>query len=77
VNSILRGHCNYHGHGGGGFGGRGSENGSSSGTKPICQLCKKTGHTMLHFWKRFDKNVTSEEKAVNNAEGPGYNADTT
>jgi hypothetical protein len=30
-----------------GFGGRG-EAGSSSGPKPVYQLCKKTGHTINH-----------------------------
>jgi hypothetical protein len=83
VNSATRGHGNYRGSGGGGrggfghgFGHRGGENGSSSGPKLVHHLCKKTGHTVLRCWKRFDKNFSSEEKAVNTAEGPAYNIDT-
>jgi hypothetical protein len=30
---------------------------------------------MLQCWKRFDRNFTSEEKMVNNADGPCYNVD--
>jgi hypothetical protein len=54
ANATTRGHGNYHGCGGrdggrGGFGrgyGGHDEAGSFSGSKPICQLCKKTGHTV-------------------------------
>jgi hypothetical protein len=88
VNSVACGRGGYcGGHGGrqgdggrGGFGrgagGRG-DYGSSSGTKPVCQLCKKTGHRVQRYWKRFDRNFTSEDKLGNNAEGPRYNVDTT
>jgi hypothetical protein len=83
VNSTARSRGNYRGCGGGGrggfshgFGGRGGKNGSSSGTKPVCQLYKKIGHTVLRCWKRFDKNFTGEEKTVNTAEVPSYNVDT-
>jgi hypothetical protein len=85
VNSAARGRGGFGrgfpGCGGGrdgfgrGFGGRGGDNGSSSGSKPICQLCKKMGHTMLHCWKRFDRNFTGEEKVTNNTEHPSYNVD--
>jgi hypothetical protein len=47
----------------------------SSRTKPIYQLCKKTGHTVTRCWKQFDQNFTGEDKMSNNAEGTGY-ADT-
>jgi hypothetical protein len=76
VNTVSRGRGGYRGHGGGrgsfgrGFGGRG-ETGSSSGTKPVCQLCKKTSHTMLRCWKHFDRNFTGEDKMVNNADNSG------
>jgi hypothetical protein len=53
VNSASRGHGGFRGRGGGGrgafgcgTGGRGDA-GSSSGPKPVCQLCKKTGHTVI------------------------------
>jgi hypothetical protein len=84
VNAATRGHDGYHGHGGRdgvrggfgrGFGGR-DDSGCSLGTKPVCQLCKKTGHTVLRCWKRFDRNYTREDKSVNNDEGNGYNVDT-
>jgi hypothetical protein len=75
VNSAARGRGGYRGRGGGrGAGGRGDAD-SSSGTKPVCQLCKKTVHIVTRCWKRFDRNFTGE-KATNNAEGPGYNVDT-
>jgi hypothetical protein len=86
VNSASRGRGSYRGRGGRdgggcggfgrGFGGHG-EIGSSSGTKPVYQLCKKTGHTVLRCWKRFDRNFTGEEKLANNVEGQGYNVNTT
>lgn len=57
-----------------GFAGRGDYGGSSA-TKPVCQLCKKTGHTVIRCWKRFDRSFTGEEKMVNNA-AVGYNVDT-
>jgi hypothetical protein len=66
---------------GGGRGGFGHRFGgcgepvSSSAPKPVCQLCKKTGHTVLQCWKHFDRNYTGEDKSVNNADGPGYNVD--
>jgi hypothetical protein len=43
----------------------------------VCQLCKKTWHTILRCWNYFDHNFTGEEKMVNNAEGHGYNVDPT
>jgi hypothetical protein len=43
--------------------------------RPVCQLCKKTGHTVLRCWKHFDHNYTGEEKMVNNAEGHRHNVD--
>jgi hypothetical protein len=82
VNSVARGRGGYRGHGAGGRGGFGrgaggrGDTGSSSGTKPVCQLCKKMGSTVTQCWKRFDTNFTRVEKAANNAEGPGYNIDT-
>jgi hypothetical protein len=74
VNSVLRGCGGYRGRGGfgHGFGGCGKP-GSSSGTKPVCQLCKKIDHTVLRCWKRFDRNFTGEDKMVNNAENLWYN----
>jgi hypothetical protein len=83
VNAAARGRGSYHGHGGrdggrGGFGhgfGGHREKGSSSGAKPVCQLCKKTGHTVLRCWKRFDCNYTREERVANSAEGHVYNVD--
>jgi hypothetical protein len=88
VNAAVHGRGGgYRGRGGGrgdgggrggfgqGFGGRGGA-GSSLGTKPICQLCKKTEHTVQRCWKRFDRNFTGEEKTVNNAEGQSYSVDT-
>jgi hypothetical protein len=81
VNSAARGRGGF-GHGfpsrgssDHGSGGHGSDNGSSLGTKLVCQLCKKTGHIVLHCLKRFDQNFTGEEKVANNAEGPGYKVD--
>jgi hypothetical protein len=41
----------------------------------VCQLCKKTGHTVLRCWKRFERNYTGEERVANSAEGHGYNVD--
>jgi hypothetical protein len=84
VNTAARGRGGFGrgfpGHGGGrrgsgrSFGVHGG-NGSSLGTKPICQLCKKTGHTVLHCWKCFDRNFMGEEKMENNTKGPSYNVD--
>jgi hypothetical protein len=73
VNLVARGCGNYRARGGGscGFGGLGSENRSSSWPKLVCKLCKKTGQTVLHCLKHFDRNFTDEEKVVNNAEGQG------
>jgi hypothetical protein len=80
ANAAMCGHGGYHDRGGnhGGFvhgsGGRGEGSSfSSGGTKPTCQLCKKTGHTVLLYWNCFDRNFTGEEKTVNNVEAPGYN----
>jgi hypothetical protein len=39
-------------------------------------MCKKTGHTVLCCWKRFDRNFTGEDKMANST-GLGYNVDTT
>jgi hypothetical protein len=61
---------------GGGFG-RGCGDDNSSGVRPVCQLCKKTGHTVLRCWKRFDHNYIGDENVVNSAEGHGgYSVDT-
>jgi hypothetical protein len=86
VNAAACGRGGYRGQGGrgggrGGFGcgfnGLGETGGTSSGTKPVCQLCKKTGHTVQWCWKLFDRNYTRGERVANNAEGNGYNVDTT
>jgi hypothetical protein len=74
MNFASRGRGGGRGGFGHGFGSRG-EPVSSSAPKPVCQLCKKTGHTMLQCWKHFDRNYTGEDKSVNNADGPGYNVD--
>jgi hypothetical protein len=80
VNSMSCGRGGGKGGGHGGFGcvfrGCGMA-GSSSGTKPVCQLCKKTGHTVLRCWKHFDHNFTPEDKMANNAEALEYNVDPT
>jgi hypothetical protein len=77
MNSSSHGRSGFRGRGGGGRGGFGHDDtGSSLGTKPVCQLCRKTGHTMIRCWKRFDMNFSRENKMANNAEGPGYNVDT-
>jgi hypothetical protein len=82
ANVATCGRGNYSGRGardggrggfGRGYGGRG-EAGSFSGSKPVCQLCKKTGHMVTCCWKRFDHHYTGEEKMVKNAEH-GYNVD--
>jgi hypothetical protein len=83
VNPAVHGRNGYHGYGGGGRGGfdRGfggcGEHGSSTDPNQICQLCKKTSHTMTRCWKCFDWNFTDEEKTGNNTNGPGYNVDMT
>jgi hypothetical protein len=77
MNSLSHGRSGFRGRGGGGRGGFGHDDtGSSLGTKPVCQLCRKTGHTMIRCWKRFDMNFSRENKMANNAEGPGCNVDT-
>jgi hypothetical protein len=82
VNSASHGRVGLDRRGrGGGRGGFGrsfrgcGEAGSSTGTKPVCQLCKKTGHTVFRCWKHFGRNFTGEGKMVNNAEAPRYNVD--
>jgi hypothetical protein len=50
---------------------------SSSGTKPVCQLCNKTGDTVQWCWKCFDRNFIDEEKTTNITKGPKYNVDPT
>jgi hypothetical protein len=84
ANSSACGYGSYHGRGGcqgdggdrGGFGGHGKA-GSGSRTRPVYQLCKMIGLTVMHCWKHFDHNFTGEEKTANNAEGHGCNVDTT
>lgn len=43
-----------------GRGGRGFHHNTNS-SKPVCQLCKKTGHTVLRCYKRFDVNFTGDD----------------
>jgi hypothetical protein len=84
VNAAAWGCGGYRGRGGcdggrggfgRGFGGLGDA-GSSSGTKLVSQLCKKTVHTVLRCWKQFDRNYSGEERSVNAAEGGHrYNID--
>jgi hypothetical protein len=82
VNSVAHGRGVYRGCGGGGHDGFGrgfvvrGELGSSTSPKPVCQLCKKTHHTVKRYWNRFNWNYTNEEKSSNNTENLGYNVDT-
>lgn len=59
---------------GGNQGGHGDSTGQSHGerdsnysnnsTRPVCQLCKRVGHTVLRCYKRFDVKFTSEEEKL-------------
>lgn len=67
------------GHGGRGYGRQdGSSSrgpgGHSSGSKPMCQLCKRSGHMVLRCYKRFDVNFTGEEEKL--AAAASYGIDT-
>jgi hypothetical protein len=70
------------GRGDGGFhdgfrGGRGSgcSGGRNSGNKIPCQVCRKTGHTVLRCYKHFDASYNSDDKHTNTTT-IGYNFDT-
>jgi hypothetical protein len=43
--------------------GRGNQGrGSSNNSKPVCQVCLKTGHTADRCWHRFEEDCVPEEK---------------
>jgi hypothetical protein len=49
--------------GNGGAGGRGNQNrGNSGNSKPVCQVCLKSGHTADRCWHRFEEDYVPEEK---------------
>ncbi|KAL6629459.1 hypothetical protein ACP70R_029224 [Stipagrostis hirtigluma subsp. patula] len=57
------------------FGGRGNFNkGGSNNNKqqrPTCQLCHKTGHTVIDCWYRFDEDFVPDQKTVAAASNGG------
>ncbi|WVZ95274.1 hypothetical protein U9M48_041059 [Paspalum notatum var. saurae] len=63
---------NYQLQGGRGTSGRG---GGNNNTRPICQVCKKTGHTADRCWHRFDEDYVPEERNAAAATS-FYNVDT-
>jgi hypothetical protein len=47
----------------GGAGGHGNQNrGNSGNSKPVCQVCLKSGHTADRCWHRFEEDYVPEEK---------------
>ena len=64
------------GAGRGNFGrGNYSNKGGNSSSRPLCQVCLKTGHTANRCWHRFDENYVPEERHVAAAVA-SYNIDT-
>jgi hypothetical protein len=49
---------------GGGLGGQGRGSGT---TKPVCQVCLKTGHTADRCWHRFEEDFVPEERHAGTA----------
>jgi hypothetical protein len=72
VNTVNRGHGRgSHGgresslnesNRGGRFGGRCGGYNNSSDKRPLCQVCKKKGHTTDRCWHRFDEDYVLEER---------------
>lgn len=71
------GNNNFRGRGNGGRGrGNGGRGGGQQGPRPVCQLCGKTGHTVIKCWYRFDQTYQPEEKVAAAATNSAYGVDT-
>jgi hypothetical protein len=57
---------------GGRFSGRRGGYNSSSDKRPLCQVCKKKGHTIDRCWHRFDEDYVLEERMTAAATGSGH-----
>ncbi|XP_073363640.1 uncharacterized protein [Aegilops tauschii subsp. strangulata] len=66
------------GNGGRGNGGRDNGNGNGGDDLPevVCQICKRSNHTALECYRRFDISYTKNEKSAGSATTSSYGVDT-